>query len=145
LSEYMTWDSMKQRCLNKSHKRYHRYGGRGIKVCARWVDFLVFINDMGLRPKNHSLDRIDNNGDYSKENCRWATIKENNRNREICKNWVMNGICFLTLQEASEFCLVGISTVSRRCQGYVANGIKYPKKDNCYCYKRYSRANNQGI
>ena len=85
VTEYRTWNSMRQRCLNSNNDRYHQYGGRGITICKEWESFDVFLSDMGKRPDGTSLDRIDVDGPYSKENCRWATPKEQMRNRRIHK------------------------------------------------------------
>lgn len=80
---YNSWRAMKARCYQKNHEKYPSYGGRGIVVAKEWKDsFENFLVDMGERPTNKTLDRIDVNGPYSKDNCRWATAKMQNRNKQ---------------------------------------------------------------
>jgi len=82
--EYTAWALMKQRCSNPNIKEYKHYGGRGITICERWNDFENFYNDMGDKPKPkilYSIDRINNDGNYEKLNCRWATWKQQANNK----------------------------------------------------------------
>jgi len=80
--EWRVWKGMRQRCLDVDVPQYRHYGGRGIKICTRWESFDNFFEDMGHRPSaKHSLDRIDVNGNYEPNNCKWATWKEQHRNR----------------------------------------------------------------
>ena len=81
--EYRAWQKMKARCTCKTDKRYIHYGGRGIKVCSQWLNsFESFYADMGAKPAPHlTLDRANNDGDYTPENCRWATYTRQNNNK----------------------------------------------------------------
>lgn len=87
IPEYQVWGSMIQRCTNKSGESYKNYGGRGIKVCDEWSSFETFLSDMGVRPTpEHTLERINVDGDYTSENCKWETRTVQNRNQRIRKD-----------------------------------------------------------
>lgn len=87
--EYAAWAHMLERCRNPKHKNYDRYGGRGIRVCHRWLQFANFLADMGPRPEGrlesgkalYTLERLDNDGHYDPDNCVWATVYDQIKNR----------------------------------------------------------------
>lgn len=109
--EYNSWRAMRERCNNKKYRAYHRYGGRGIKVCDEWSDFSNFLHDMGKKPtREHELDRVDNDGNYEPSNCRWATKIEQRNNMSSNNRVEIDGIT---------------KTVSQWCKHY-GIGISVP-------------------
>lgn len=100
--EYHSWQSMKQRCTNPNTDGYHRYGGRGIKVCSEWMDsFEAFLSDMGARPDGTSLERINSDDGYHPGNCKWASSEEQSRNR--CDNRIIEAFGdLMTLTDAAK-------------------------------------------
>lgn len=88
---YGAWASMKSRCNNPSQNDFNLYKGRGITVCERWNDYRNFLEDMGHKPAGTSIDRIDNNKGYFPENCRWATAKQQARNKRNNRFILLNG------------------------------------------------------
>lgn len=113
-AEYHAWSMMKQRCLNPKCKAFEMYGGRGISVCKRWQEsFQFFYEDMGPRPLGGTLERIDNNKGYSKDNCRWATMAEQAKNRRSTRFFEYNGRS-LQLDEWVEISGINKSTIRNR-------------------------------
>jgi len=115
---YHTWQGMMKRCYDINDKHYPDYGGRGIKVCKRWrISFENFYSDMGDKPKGMTLDRIDNDGDYSPENCRWATIKQQARNRRSNKKFLFDGE-MRCIKEISDIVNISYETLRRRLSSF---------------------------
>ena len=113
-AEYKIWTGMLNRCFNTRTADYRLYGGRGITVCEQWrKDFERFMLDMGPRPPKTSLDRIDNNGNYCPENCRWATNKVQSNNRRTNKTITFNGRT-QTWKQWSEELGLGSGTIRMR-------------------------------
>ena len=110
---YQTWSGIKFRCENPNSGEYAAYGGRGITVCERWQKFENFLEDMGERPKGKTIDRIDVNGNYEPSNCRWATPKEQARNRRSNTLITYNGET-KTLAEWAEITGICSNTISNR-------------------------------
>ena len=84
-STFRIWTGILRRCNNSNFKHYKYYGGRGIKVCDRWLRFENFLSDMGIRPEGLQIDRINNDGNYEPSNCRWVTPSVNLTNRKFSK------------------------------------------------------------
>jgi hypothetical protein len=99
---YKLWTAIKQRCANPKNAAYHRYGGRGITMCQRWIDsYTDFIADIGEQPEGMTLDRIDNDGHYEPHNVRWVTRKEQANNRATNVVLTHNGLT-MTLKQWAE-------------------------------------------
>lgn len=134
----ISWRNMKARCDNPNNDNYSNYGGKGIKVCERWYNFSNFLADMGERPKGTTLDRIDRDGDYDPDNCKWSTYAEQTRNRSIS---------VLTLDSATEIACELIKNnrthqdiadqycVSRSVVTRIGSGARWPEALNLACKK----------
>lgn len=114
-SEFIAWRSMMQRCVNPKNHNFPNYGARGITVCAQWSEnYANFLEDMGPKPSHvHSLERIDNNGNYEPGNCKWALPREQNRNRRNVHTILVEGN-HVTLKEACDYYGAYYPTVRRR-------------------------------
>lgn len=137
---YTSWVNMKDRCFNNNNNNYHNYGGRGITVCDRWLEsFENFLEDMGSKPKGTSIDRIDNNSHYCKENCRWATAKEQANNKRTNRYFLFYGNKYSLAQLCTKLNLKE-KTVSARldlhkwssCQAF--NQLVLPYKQESYLF-----------
>ena len=162
---YSCWCDMKSRCNNPNNKAYSNYGGRGISVCEEWANnFKAFANFMGERPPGMTLDRIDNNKDYSPDNCKWSTRKEQQRNQTVTRKLTINGEIYVAADLAD---IAGIKTdtiierferglpyeqivstsklhnFSGLALGGVANGVRQRSKTHCPHGHKYTKQNTR--
>ncbi len=114
-STWIIWMGIKARCLNPNNNAYKNYGGRGIRVCDKWLKFEGFLEDMGTRPDGLQIDRLDNDQGYFKDNCMWVTAKENSNNRRKSRIFMENNLSGLTFN-----------------RWYVIEKIKCPVKNKWY-------------
>lgn len=115
---YYSWESMIARCTKVSHKSYAAYGGRGITVCPAWRDFKVFLRDMGDRPPGTTLGRIENEKGYQPGNCRWETMKEQQRNRRSNRLLVLDGVSKPAIEWAELMNIPPTAMYRRLVQGW---------------------------
>jgi len=128
---YQCWQDMKQRCYNPKCKKYRIYGERGIKVCDSWLEsYSNFLEDMGEKPEGYTIDRIDNSKGYSKENCRWATSKEQAFNRRTNRNITYNNKTQTITQWAQELGLAHNAIAKRLASGWEMSKVLDSKKYN---------------
>lgn len=127
--EYRSYASMKNRCRNPNHHEFHRYGGRGIAICERWLEsFGAFLEDMGRKPDpSFTIDRIDNDKGYEPGNCRWASRKHQNRNSSLSKQVLASdGRTFTSMAEAAETFGISPSAMARACKsGRLVDGARW--------------------
>lgn len=123
--EYIVWLSMVSRCTNPRHSSYRHYGARGIRICDRWLDsFTLFLADMGERPSlSHTIDRIDNDGNYEPTNCRWATKKEQARNRRGNVSFTAQGVVATVAEWAERMGVTCSMLYARKKRGWLEREI----------------------
>ena len=120
---YNSWSTMIQRCTNPKNTHYAYYGGRGIKVYPRWLDFKMFLADIGERPEGTTLDRVDNGGHYSPNNCRWVSRKVQALNRRSNVFHIIGGVTKTTTEWLAHF-NIKQSTFDQRVYVYKWSIIK---------------------
>lgn len=115
---YQSWQDMKQRCTNPNNHNYKHYGARGISFCDRWSNFDAFREDMGQMPDGMTLDRIDNDKGYSKDNCRWASVDDQRKNQRRYQKYTVNGETMIVSDWAKRLGMHHASLQSRLKYGW---------------------------
>lgn len=133
---YKAWDGMIQRCTNINDAGYADYGGRGITVCDRWLVFSNFLEDMGVKPDGHELERMDNNRGYYSENCKWATRKEQNKNKRNNRLLTMGEDTLCLCDWAEKTGINGSTIIERLKRGWsVERALTTPPKQGLFVRK----------
>jgi hypothetical protein len=125
---YNVWAHMKGRCSNPKNIGWKHYGGRGISVCERWMKFENFYADMGKIPDGKTLDRMDNDGPYSPENCRWATEAEQKRNTRVTRFVEWEGVRMSVADFADKFGLTRKIVIARLDANWPAHQLNLPRR-----------------
>lgn len=125
---YGVWQSMRRRCLTPTNKAFKDYGGRGIRICPEWNSYAQFAADMGERPLGTTIERIDNNGNYEPGNCRWATRKEQQRNRRIARYVTIDGKQYRAMDLAGKAGVKTDTIIERAEKGLSYRGVISKKK-----------------
>ena len=132
---YQVWRGILSRCNNPKDPAFENYGGR--RIAVEWASFEQFLKDMGEPEKGQWIDRINNNGNYSCENCRWVSPVENQTNKRVSKRWIVNGAEYISCAEAAKALSVHASVIIRGCNGYWRRGIYHPPKKGWSSFLKY--------
>lgn len=128
--EWAAWQGMRKRCANSSSEKAKHYRDRGIRVCERWDSFIAFYEDMGPKPtRSHTLDRIDPTGNYEPENCRWATVTIQNRNKRSNRVYEHNGETMTAAEWSRRLSITQSSLMARIRNWGVERALTKPKRN----------------
>jgi hypothetical protein len=137
---YNSWMQMIQRCTNPKDSRWTRYGGRGIRVHGPWLTFANFLADMGEKPPEHSIDRIDNDGNYEPANCRWASQKTQQNNRSTNRILTINGRSQSVTRWAEELGIKSATLSARLRKGWAPiRAVSTPVRPRLWGRPNYSQ------
>lgn len=125
---YNVWRSMRGRCLNQHARSFPNYGGRGISICPEWDSFAQFVSDMGERPPGTSIDRIDNDGNYTPENCRWASKRVQQRNRRNAVYVLVEGVRYRAIELAEQAGFKADTIIARAAKGMTLEQVMSPEE-----------------
>lgn len=127
---YSIWLGIRQRCMNPKSRSWIKYGGRGITLCERWMDYLNFLKDMGPRPHGMSIERVDNGGNYDPNNCVWATSKTQSYNKRNTRKIPLNGR-FVTLDAYMDATGMSYAAAYRRATGVTPLDSTWRLREAC--------------